>query len=60
LAYVPFIDPYQHTRYFSSLINPVGFEFGLGYILHKSPNKKTSRNDERKQLMKQTQELRTE
>ncbi|MHB8259374.1 MAG: hypothetical protein ACYDCN_04665 [Bacteroidia bacterium] len=33
LAYVPYFRPYD---YGASLFQPIGFEFGIGYIIHKS------------------------
>ena len=58
LAYVPFIDPYEHSRNSNSLLNPLGFEFGIGYILHNSKKDKTSKRKQREQIMQQTKELR--
>ena len=36
LAYVPYFDPYEHKRYYGPAFQPIGFEFGIGYILHKN------------------------
>ena len=36
LAYVPNFNPYAHKIFYEPLFNPIGFELGVGYILHKS------------------------
>ena len=40
LAYVPYVEPYNHKRFGGPLLEPVGFEFGIGYILRSTKSRK--------------------
>jgi hypothetical protein len=55
LGYVPYIDPYRHRVYDAPLFHLAGYEFGVGYILHKS--KAAKRREEIKKRNKENGDL---